>query len=51
MLEEFAVINIFFTVIKLFSFRKFLVETANTGSFTISFTMTDLWHRLTDSII
>ena len=50
MLEQSAMINIFFTVIKLFSFRKFRMQTAITGAITISFTVTDLWHRLTDSI-
>ena len=45
-----ANINIFFTVIKLFSFRKFLMQTAITGAFPISFTVTDLWHGLTHSI-
>ena len=50
MLEESTIINIFFTVIKLFSIRKFLMQTAITGTFPISFTLTDLWHRLTDSI-
>ena len=50
MLEASAIINIFFTVIKLFSFMKFLMQTAIMGAFPISFTVTDLWHRLTDSI-
>ena len=50
MLEGSAIINIFFTVIKLFSFIKFLMQTAIMGAFPISFTVTDLWHRLTDSI-
>ena len=50
MLEASAIINIFFTVIKLFSFIKFLIQTAIIGGFPISFTVTDLWHRLTDSI-
>ena len=50
MLEASAIINIFFTVIKLFSFMKFLMQTAIMGAFPISFRVTDLWHRLTDSI-
>ena len=50
MLEGSAIVNIFFTVIKLFSLRKFLMETGITGAFQISFTVIDLWHRLTDSI-
>ena len=50
MLEASAIINIFFTVIKLFSFVKFLMETSIMGAFPISFTVTDLWHLLTDSI-
>ena len=50
MLEASAIINIFFTVIKLFSFIKFLMQTAIMGIFPISFTVTDLRHRLTDSI-
>ena len=50
MLKGSAMINTFFTVIRLFSFRKFLMQTATTGAFRISFTVTDLQHRLTDSI-
>ena len=50
MLEASAIINIFFTVIKLFSFIKFLVQTAIMGAFPISLRKTDLWHRLRDSI-
>ena len=50
MLETSAIINIFFTVIKLFSLIKFLMKTAIMGAFPISFIVTDLRHRLTDSI-
>ena len=50
MLEASVIINIFFTVIKLFYFIKFLMQTAIMGVFPISFIVTDLWHRLTDSI-
>ena len=50
MLEASAITNIFFTVIKLFSFIKFLMQTTIMGTFPISFTVTDLWHRLIDSI-
>ena len=50
MLGASAIINIFFTVIKLFSFIKFLMQTAIMGAFPISFIVTDLRHRLTDSI-
>ena len=50
MLDASAITNIFFTVIRLFSFIKFLMQTAIMGAFPISFTVTDLWHRLTDSI-
>ena len=50
MLEASAIINIFYTVIKFFSFMKFLMQTAIMGAFPISFTVTNLWHRLTDSI-
>ena len=46
MKDESANINIFFTVIKLFSFRKFLMQTAITGAFPIYFTVTDLLARL-----
>ena len=45
MLEGSAIINIFFTVIKLFSFIKFLMQTAIMGTFPISFTVTDLFHQ------
>ena len=50
MLEASTIINIFFTVIKLFSFIKFLMQIAIMGAFPISFALTDLWHRVTDSI-
>ena len=50
MLEASVIINIFFTVIKLFYFIKFLMQTAIMDVFPISFIVTDLWHRLTDSI-
>ena len=50
MLDASAITNIFFTVIRLFSFIKFLMQTAIMGAFPISFTVTDLWYRLTDSI-
>ena len=50
MLEASPIINIFFTVIKLFSSTKFLMQTAIARAFPISFTVTDLYHRLTDSI-
>ena len=50
MVEASAIINIFFTVVKLFSLIKFLMQTAIMGAFPDSFTVTDLWHRLTDSI-
>ena len=50
MLEGSAIINIFFTLIKLFSFRKFLMQNAITGAFTISFTVNDMWHCLRNSI-
>ena len=43
MLEASAIINIFFTVIKIFSFVKFLMQTAIMVAFPISFTVTDLW--------
>ena len=49
MLEASAITNIFFTVIKLFSFTKFLMQTTIMGAFPISFTVSNLWHRLTDS--
>ena len=50
MLEASAIINIFFTVIKLFYFIKLLMQTAIMAAFPISFTATDLRQRLTDSI-
>ena len=50
MLEGSGIINIFFTIIKLFSFIKFRMPTAFMATFPIFFTVTDLWHRLTDSI-
>ena len=50
MLEASAIINIFYTVIKLFSVIKFLMQTAIIGDFPISFTVTDLWDRLIDYI-
>ena len=50
MLEASAIINIFFTVIKLISFINFLMQTTIIGDFSISFTVTDLWHHLIDSI-
>ena len=50
MLDASAIITKFFTDIKLFSFIKFLMQTAIMSAFPISFTVTDLWHRLTDSI-
>ena len=50
MVEASAIINIFFTVVKLFSLIKSLMQTAIMGAFPASFTVTDLWHRLTDSI-
>ena len=49
-LEASAIIDIFFTVIELFSFIKFLMQTAIMGAFPISFIVTDPWHRLTDTI-
>ena len=42
MLQASAIINIFFTAIKLFSFTKFLMQTTIMGAFPISFTVTDL---------
>ena len=45
MLEASAIINIFFTVIKLFSFIKVLMETAIMGAFPISFTVKLRFHR------
>ena len=51
MVEASAIINIFFTVVKLFSLIKFLMQTAIMGAFPASFTVTDLWHHLTDSIM
>ena len=52
MLKASAIINIFFTVFKLFSFIKFLMQTAIMGNFPISFTVIDLWpvKQLTDSL-
>ena len=50
LLEGSAIINIFFTVLKLFSFRKFLMQTAITSAFPIFFTVVSLCHCLTDSI-
>ena len=50
MLEVSAIINKFFNAIKLFSFINILMQTAIMGAFSISFTVTDLWHRLTDCI-
>ena len=50
MLEGSDIINMFFTIIKLFSFIKFRMPTAFMATFPIFFTVTDLWHRLTDSI-
>ena len=50
MLQGSAIINMFFTVIKLFSFRKSLIQTDPTAAFPICFTVTDLWSSLTDSI-
>ena len=50
MLETSAIINIFFAVIKLISFINFLTQTAIIGDFPISFTVTDMWHHLIDSI-
>ena len=50
MLEASDIINIFFTVIKLFSFMKLLMQSAIMSAFLISFTVTELGHRLTDSI-
>ena len=53
MLEASPIINIFFTVSKLFYFiLKFLMQTAIMGTFPISFTVIDLWpvKRLTDSL-
>ena len=50
MLEASAIINIFFTVTKLFSFIKFLMQNTIMGAFPIFFTVTDLWNRLTDPI-
>ena len=43
MLEASAIINIFFTVIKIFSFIKFLMQTAIMVAFPVSFIVTDLW--------
>ena len=42
MLEGYAIINIFFTVIKSFYFRNFLMQTAITSTFPISFTLIKL---------
>ena len=50
MLEGSAIVNPLFIVVKLFSFRTFLTQTAAKGAFSISFTVTDLWHCLADSI-
>ena len=50
MLETSAIINIFFAVIKLISFINFLTQTAIISDFPISFTVTDMWHHVIDSI-